>query len=170
MRSDARLTGSPAIAGALALFGLLSLAGCATPPSGIPTAQSIRGLKPSGKVTMTQAFVVGTGVGSGTLTFEGRTYSFTLIGSLTGLGALSTLQASGEVYKLKDVSQFSGAYIPPGHGQPCHHHDRNGRTVARESEWRDHAPDCPASRLDLQLRAVRDLYRTDEIGTRAPAG
>ncbi len=29
----------------------------------------------------------------------------------TGLGALSTLQASGEVDKLKDVSQFSGAYI-----------------------------------------------------------
>jgi|SRR5271165_2482631 len=111
MRSDVRLTRSPAIAGALALFSLLSLAGCATPPSGIPTAQSIRGLKPSGKVTMTQAFVAGTGVGSGTLTFEGRTYSFTLIGSLIGLGALSTLQASGEVYKLKDVSQFSSAYI-----------------------------------------------------------
>ena len=111
MRSDAMITGSPAIAGALALFGRLSLAGCETPLSGIPTAQSIRGLKPSGKVTMTQAFVVGTGVGSGTLTFEGRTYSFTLIGSLTGLGALSTLQASGGVYKLKDVSQFSGAYI-----------------------------------------------------------
>jgi len=111
MRSDAMITGSPAIAGALALFGRLSLAGCETPPSGIPTAQSIRGLKPSGKVTMTQAFVVGAGVGSGTLTFEGRTYSFTLIGSLTGLGALSTLQASGGVYKLKDVSQFSGAYI-----------------------------------------------------------
>src|SRR5208282_601378 len=111
MRSDAMITGSPAIAGALALFGLLSLAGCETPLSGIPTAQSIRGLKPSGKVTMTQAFVVGAGVGSGTLTFEGRTYSFTLIGSLTGLGALSTLQASGGVYKLKDVSQFSGAYI-----------------------------------------------------------
>ncbi len=111
MRSDAMITGSPAIAGALALFGLLSLAGCETPPSGIPTAQSIRGLKPSGKVTMTQAFVVGTGVGSGTLTFEGGTYSFTLIGSLIGLGALSTLQASGGVYKLKDVSQFSGAYI-----------------------------------------------------------
>ena len=88
-----------------------TLAACETPPSGIPTAQSIRGLKPSGKVTMTQAFVAGTGVGSGTLTFEGRIHSFILIGSLIGLGALNTLQASGEVYKLKDVSRFSGAYI-----------------------------------------------------------
>ncbi len=109
MRFDARLTGRPAIAGALALFSLLTLAGCETPPSGIPTAQSIRGLKPSGTVTMTQAFVAGAGVGSGTLTFEGRIHSFILIGSLIGLGALNTLQASGEVYKLKDVSRFSGA-------------------------------------------------------------
>ena len=53
---------------------------------------------------MTQAFVAGAVVGSHALTFEGGTYSFTLIGSLIGLGALNTLQASGEVYKLKDVS------------------------------------------------------------------
>ena len=111
MRSSARLVRPPAIAAIFTALSLLPLAGCETPPSGIPTAHSIRGLKPSGTVTMTQAFVAGTGVGSGTLTFEGRTYSFTLIGSLIGLGALSTLQASGEVYKLKDVSQFSGAYI-----------------------------------------------------------
>src|SRR5262249_22636611 len=71
----------------------------------------IRGLKPSGRVTMTQAFLVGTGAGSGTLTFRGRTYPFTLIGSLIGPGAISSLQAYGEVYRLKDVSQFSGASI-----------------------------------------------------------
>ncbi len=106
MRFDARLTGRPAIEGALALPSLLTLAGCETPPSGIPTAQSIRGLKPSGRVTMTQAFVAGASVGGGTLTFGGRAYSFALIGSLIGLGALNTLQASGEVYRLKDVSQF----------------------------------------------------------------
>jgi hypothetical protein len=92
-------------------LGLLALAGCEIPPSGIPTAASIRGLKPSGTVTMTQAFLLGTGVGSGTLTFRGRTYSFTLIGSLIGPGAISTMQASGEVYKLNDVSEFSGPWI-----------------------------------------------------------
>ena len=33
------------------------------------------------------------------------------IGSLIGPGAISTLQASGEVYNLSDVSQFSGPWI-----------------------------------------------------------
>jgi hypothetical protein len=90
---------------------LMPLAGCEIPPSGIPTEASIRGLRPSGYVTMTQAFVSGFGAGSGTLTFRGRSYPFTLTGSLIGLGAISTLQASGEVYKLRDVSEFSGAWI-----------------------------------------------------------
>ena len=109
MRS--KLARPRAIAAMFAILSLLPLAGCEIPPSGIPTAASIRGLKPSGAVTMTQAFVVGTGVGSGTLTFRGRTYPFTLIGSLIGPGAISTLQASGEVYKLNDVSEFSGPWI-----------------------------------------------------------
>jgi hypothetical protein len=60
---------------------------------------------------MTQIFVSASGVGSGSLNFRGRTYPFTLVGSLIGLGAISTLQASGEVYKLRDVSQFSGPWI-----------------------------------------------------------
>jgi hypothetical protein len=60
---------------------------------------------------MTQAFVTGLGAGSGVLTFRGRSYPFTLTGSLIGLGAISTLQASGEVYNLRDISQFSGPWI-----------------------------------------------------------
>ena len=60
---------------------------------------------------MTQVFLSSSGVGGGTLNFRGRTYPFTLVGSLVGLGAISTLQASGEVYKLRDVSQFPGAWI-----------------------------------------------------------
>ncbi len=55
--------------------------------------------------------VAGSGIGSGTLTFKGRTYPFTLIGSLNGVGALATTQASGEVYKFSDPSQFPGAWI-----------------------------------------------------------
>jgi hypothetical protein len=109
MRSGASLVRSRAIAALLA--SLLPLAGCEIPPSGVPTAASIRGLKPSGTVTMTQVFVSATGVGSGTLAFRGRTYPFTLVGSLIGPGAISTMQASGEVYKLRDVSQFSGPWI-----------------------------------------------------------
>ena len=111
MRSGAKFICSPAIAAILAVSALLPLAGCQIPPSGIPTEASIRGLKPSGTVTMTQVFLSSSGVGSGALTFRGRTYPFTLIGSLIGPGAISTMQASGEVYKLHDVSQFSGPWI-----------------------------------------------------------
>ena len=111
MRLGVKLIRSPAIAAILAVLALLPLAGCQIPPSGIPTAASIRGLGPSGTVTMTQVFVSASGVGSGSLNFRGRTYPFTLVGSLIGLGAISTLQASGEVYKLTDVSQFSGPWI-----------------------------------------------------------
>jgi hypothetical protein len=111
MRSGAKFIRSPAIAAILAVSALLPLAGCQIPPSGIPTEASIRGLKPSGTVTMTQVFLSGLGAGSGSLSFRGRTYPFTLTGSLIGLGAISTMQASGEVYKLKDVSQFAGPWI-----------------------------------------------------------
>ena len=111
MTPDAKICAPTGTAAALALAALLSGAGCATPPFDVPTAQSVRGLKPSGKVTMTQVFVSGTGVGSGTLTFKGKSYPFTLTGELIGPGALSTLWASGDVYKLNDLSQFSGAYI-----------------------------------------------------------
>ena len=111
MRSGAKFIRSPAIAAILAVSALLPLAGCQIPPSGIPTEASIRGLKPSGTVTMTQVFLSGLGAGSGSLTFRGRTYPFTLTGSLIGLGAISTMQASGEVYNLRDVSQFSGSWI-----------------------------------------------------------
>src|ERR1700733_7196172 len=111
MRLGAKLVRSPAAAAILTVLTLLPLAGCQIPPSGIPTEASIRGLRPSGSVTMTQVLVSASGVGSGALNFRGRTYPFTLVGSLIGLGAISTLQASGEVYKLRDVSQFSGAWI-----------------------------------------------------------
>ena len=111
MRFGLRLIRSRFIAAILAAFTLLPLAGCEIPPSGIPTEASIRGLRPSGYVTMNQAFLSALGAGTGILTFRGRTYPFTLIGSLIGLGAISTLQASGEVYKLRDVSQFPGAWI-----------------------------------------------------------
>jgi hypothetical protein len=111
MRLGVRLTPSRTTAAILTVLALLPLAGCRIPPSGIPTEASIRGLRPSGTVTMTQVFLSASGVGSGTLTFRGRTYPFTLVGSLLGYGAISTMQASGEVYKLTDVSQFSGPWI-----------------------------------------------------------
>jgi hypothetical protein len=111
MRFGVRLIRPRLMAAILAVFALMPLTGCEIPPSGIPTEANIRGLRPSGYVTMNQAFVSGFGAGDGVLTFRGRSYPFTLTGSLIGLGAISTLQASGEVYKLRDVSQFSGPWI-----------------------------------------------------------
>lgn len=111
MRFGVRLIRSRFMAAILAAFCLLPIAGCEIPPSGIPTEASIQGVRPSGAVTMNQAFLSGYGVGNGVLTFRGRSYPFTLSGSLVGLGAISTLQASGEVYRLRDASQFSGAWI-----------------------------------------------------------
>ena len=111
MRFDVRFPRSRFIAAIVAAFTLMPLAGCEIPPSGIPTEASIRGLRPSATVTMTQAFLSAVGAGNGVLTFGGRSYPFTLTGSLIGLGAISTLQAAGEVYRLRDVSQFAGAWI-----------------------------------------------------------
>jgi hypothetical protein len=34
-----------------------------------------------------------------------------MVGSVTGLGALSSLSATGEVYNLRDLSQFSSGYF-----------------------------------------------------------
>ncbi len=102
---------SPSLA-ALALIGLLPLAGCEIPPSGIPTAADIRGLKPVGDGDDDPGLRLrNRSRGSGTLAFRGRTYPFTLIGSLNGVGAIATTEASGEVYNLHDPSQFSGAWI-----------------------------------------------------------
>ncbi len=101
---------------ALAAVGFAAgLAGCnsiSNPvPIEAPTAQSIAGLEPSGHVALTQVFVGGVGVGKGLLTFQGKTYPFTLAGMVVGYGSLSKADVAGEVYKLDDVSQFSGAWV-----------------------------------------------------------
>jgi hypothetical protein len=109
----------------IAKFGFLSMAGatlaafalanCNSVSSPIPTQapipQSIAGLTPSGKVTMTQDFAGGMGVGSGTLAFNGKTYPFKLLGTVVGPGAVSTMPVAGDVYKLDDPSQFSGVWV-----------------------------------------------------------
>ena len=106
---------------ALAGLAALTLAGCnsvSNPiPTEVPTAQSVAGLAPSGKVTMTQVFAGGMGLGTGTLTFEGKTYPFKALGTVLGPGSLSKVDVAGDVYKLNDISQFSGAWVE-GTGAP----------------------------------------------------
>jgi hypothetical protein len=91
---------------------LLTIAGCASSPipTEVPTAQSIAGLTPSGTVKLTEAFVGGAGIGRGVLTFQGKTYPFRLIGSVIGPGSLSKIDVSGDVFKLDNISQFTGPF------------------------------------------------------------
>ena len=60
------------------------------PALGIPTEASIRGLRPSGMVTMTQAFVSGIGRRQRDAHLQGQVLSVHALGSLIGLGAIST--------------------------------------------------------------------------------
>ncbi len=90
------------------LGAILALGGCSALK--VPTERSIQGLTPSGTVTLTETFVAGYGGGSGTLTFNGQTYPFRLIGSVIGPGGADRITASGEVYKLTKVSDFPGRY------------------------------------------------------------
>jgi hypothetical protein len=76
----------------------------------VPTAQSIAGLAPSGTVSLTETFVGGAGVGKGVLTFRGQTYPFRLLGTVIGPGSLSRVQVAGDIYKLNNLSDFSGPY------------------------------------------------------------
>jgi hypothetical protein len=91
---------------------LLSAAGCTSSPvpMAVPTALSIEGLAPSGTVSLTETFVGGAGVGHGTISYRGKTIPFKLIGTVIGPGSLSRVEVSGDVYKLNNISDFSGAY------------------------------------------------------------
>jgi hypothetical protein len=67
----------------------------------------------SGTVEIEQvqvAFIGSGNVGGGTLTFQGKSYRFTIGGLGLGGFGVSKMQASGEVYNLKELGQFPGAY------------------------------------------------------------
>jgi hypothetical protein len=76
-----------------------------------PTASSITGLSPSGRVTITEDFVTGLGAGNGTLEYQGQTYPFKVFGTVVGPGGgVEKISASGSVYKLASVTDFPGRY------------------------------------------------------------
>ena len=93
------------------------LAGCSSSVKVGPAA--IAGLTPDGTVEMRQvqvAYLASGGGGSGTLFYRGREYPFRVGGlGIGGIGA-SSLQASGEVYKLTDISEFPGTYVQGRYG------------------------------------------------------
>lgn len=93
----------------LAGVGFLVLSACGTTLQP-PTAQSIVGLTPSGTVTLTETVAAGVTGGTGSLTFQGRTYPFRVVGTVIGPGGASRTQAVGKVYRLNRLSDFEGAY------------------------------------------------------------
>ncbi len=70
--------------------------------------------QPVGKVTIEEkqfGLVLGGSVGGGTLTFQGKEYSFKLKGLSAGLNVgVSKMSAIGEVYDMTEVSKFPGTY------------------------------------------------------------
>jgi hypothetical protein len=101
----------------LAIAAALPFAGCSSSPT--INSQSVEGKTPDGTVDMNQvqaAFIGSGGGGSGTLYYRGRAYPFAVGGlGIGGIGA-STINASGEIYGLKNVAEFPGAYAQGRYG------------------------------------------------------
>ena len=89
----------------------LWLAGCTGNVALGPDA--VKGKSPDGFVEMheVQAAYLGSGSGGGgMLSFRGREHPFNVGGVGVGGIGLSTIEATGEVYNLRDLEQFPGTY------------------------------------------------------------
>jgi hypothetical protein len=100
---------------------LAALAACAGggSPQKAEAPASLDGKPPSGFVELREvqvAYIGNAGGGSGTLTFEGRTYPFKIAGVGVGGVGVSELDAEGEVYNLTNVAEFAGAYAAGQYG------------------------------------------------------
>ncbi len=99
---------------ALALLGVLT--GCSGSGAGPKT---VEGMSPDATLVMHQvqaAYIGSANGGYGTLYYQGGSYPFDIGGlGIGGLGA-STIDATGEVYGLSDLSQFAGSYVQGRYG------------------------------------------------------
>jgi hypothetical protein len=90
---------------------VLSLPGCGGNLALGPDA--VKGQTPDGTVEMheVQAAYIGSGsAGTGVLVFRGVQYPFEVGGVGVGGVGLSTIEARGEVYNLRELGQFPGTY------------------------------------------------------------
>ena len=81
-------------------------------PHGPASAQSSK-LEETASVTINQvqiAFIFSGNIGEGKLHYQGKTYPFSIGGLGVGGFGVSTIDATGTVYNLFKVSDFSGAY------------------------------------------------------------
>jgi hypothetical protein len=98
----------------LAVALLLAVSGCSNMAK--PGPQSVAGMSPDGIVSMTEIMAVGAEGGKGTLTFQGRSYPFKLVGGVTGGAGAADTKAAGEVYNLHNISDFKGLYTQSSGG------------------------------------------------------
>ncbi len=95
-----------------ALAAACVLAGCAHDNAAGP--QAVEGMQPVGTVDFSKvqaAYIGSVSGGSGTLFFRGGTYPFTVGGAgIGGIGA-SSVEATGEVFGLRNLADFPGAYV-----------------------------------------------------------
>jgi hypothetical protein len=54
--------------------------------------------------------------GNGTLTFQGKSYPFTIRGLSVADVGIAKIDGSGDVYNLKNVTDFAGTYVAAGAG------------------------------------------------------
>lgn len=98
----------------LTLIGIaLLMTGCATRPGEDAPLLSLEGKPLSGYVTMEEvqvAYIGSAGGGHGTLRFRGREHAFSVGGLGVGGIGISSIDASGEIYDLKSLADFPGAY------------------------------------------------------------
>jgi hypothetical protein len=90
---------------------ILALAGCTERVALGPEA--VKGQTPDGTIGMheVQAAYIGSGSGGGgVLAFRGVTYPFDVGGLGVGGSGVSTIEAAGGVYNLRDLQQFPGTY------------------------------------------------------------
>lgn len=81
---------------------------------GLPAPVSADELVQSGTITIEQvqiAFIGSGNLGGGTLTVGGQKHSFSIGGLGVGGIGVSKMEASGTVYNLKNLADFSGAYL-----------------------------------------------------------
>ena len=95
------------------MLTMLALTACASSSQSTSTSNQPPP-PPSGTVTMHMfqgALLASGSGGDGSLNFQSRTYPFSIKGGgIGGIGA-STIDATGEVYHLNNVSQFPGDYV-----------------------------------------------------------
>ena len=86
--------------------------------AGVPVLAQEGTAESSGHVTMSVgrgALIISATGGNGELSFQGNTYGFKLGGLGIGLIGFSRVEAVGDVFNLKSIEDFPGAYVQGGY-------------------------------------------------------